>query len=215
MATVGILGTGRMGVRLARAFAGVGHKVVLGSRDAARAREAVREIGHPNVVPGTYDAAVDAPVVLPAIFLRDGLIEALAPYAERLRGKLYVDITNPFNDDYSDFILPWGTSGAERIQEAIPGARVVGAFKNVWWAVLDEPDFAGIANDVFVVADDEAARREFLSLVEGMPFRFVDAGRLANARTVERMTLFLGELGARYGIAPRMGYRFLDGAALD
>jgi NADPH-dependent F420 reductase len=212
MATIGILGTGRMGVRLAEAFAALGHKVILGSRDVARAREAVTKIGRSNVLPGTYDAAVDAPVVLPAIFLREGLIETLAPYAERLRGKLYIDITNPFNDDYSDFILPWGTSGAERVQQAVPGARVVGAFKNVWWAVLDEPDFAGVPNDVFVVADDEAAKREFLALVDGMPFRFLDAGRLANARTVERMTLFLGELGARYGIAPRMGYRFLGAA---
>jgi 8-hydroxy-5-deazaflavin:NADPH oxidoreductase len=212
MATIGVLGTGRMGVRLAGAFANLGHTVVLGSRSAARAREAATAIGHPRVVPGTYDAAIDAPVVLPAIFLRDGLVEALGSYADRLRGKLYIDITNPYNEDYSDFILPWGTSGAERVQEAFPGARVVGAFKNVWWAVLDEPLFAGVPNDVFVVADDEGAKREFLGLVEGMPFRFVDAGRLSNARTVERMTLFLGELGARYGTAPRMGYKFLDAA---
>jgi NADPH-dependent F420 reductase len=213
MATIGILGTGRMGTRLAGAFADLGHTVILGSRHVARAREAAKALGRRNVIPGTYDAAVDAPVVLPAIFLRDGLVETLAPYAERLRGKLYVDITNPFNDDYSDFILPWGTSGAEQVQQAVPGARVVGAFKNVWWVVLDEPDFAGVPNDVFVVADDDAAKREFLSLVDGMPFRFVDAGRLANARTVERMTLLLGELGARYRVAPRMGFRFLDGAA--
>src|SRR5262245_25486226 len=113
MATVGILGTGRMGVRLAGAFADLGHTVILGSRDAARARKAVKALGRRNVVPGTYDDAVEAPVVMPAIFIRDGLIETLGPYAERLRGKLYIDITNPFNDDYSDFILPWGTSGAE------------------------------------------------------------------------------------------------------
>ena len=212
MATIGILGTGRMGVRLAGAFADLGHTVILGSRDVARAREAVKALGRKNVIPGTYDAAVDAPVVLPAIFLREGLLETLAPYRDRLAGKLYVDITNPFNDDYSDFILPWGTSGAERVQEAVPEARVVGAFKNVWWAVLDEPDFGGVASDVFVVGDDEAAKRELLALVDGMPFRFLDAGPLANARTVERMTLFLGELGARYGIAPRMGYRFLGAA---
>src|SRR6185369_7127908 len=97
MAKIGILGTGRMGVRLAKAFAAVGHTVVLGSRDAARAREAVEAIKHNTVV---------APVVLPAIFLRDGLVETLGTYAAELRGKLYVDITNPYNAVYSDFILP-------------------------------------------------------------------------------------------------------------
>ena len=213
MAKIGILGTGRMGVRLANRFGALGHTVVLGSRDVARARDAVRAIGRENVVAGTYDAAIDAPVVLPAIFLRDGLVETLGAYAARLRGKLYVDITNPYNADYSDFILPWGTSGAEHVQQAFPGARVVGAFKNVWWEVLDEPLFEGVTSDVFVVADDDAAKREFLGLVDGMPFRFLDAGRLANARTVERMTLLSGELGRRYEYYPRMGYKFLGAAA--
>ena len=213
MAKIGILGTGRMGVRLAKVFAAVGHTVVLGSRDAARAREAVAAIGRANVVAGTYDAAVDAPVVLPAMFLRDGLVETLGVYAGDLRGKLYVDITNPYNADYSDFILPWGTSGGEHVQQAFPGARVVGAFKNVWWEVLDAPLFDGVKSDVFVVSDDDRAKREFLELVEGLPFRFLDAGRLANARTVERMTLLSGELGRRYDYYPRMGYKFLGAAA--
>jgi len=40
-------------------------------------------------------------------------------------------------------------------------------------------------------------------------FRYLDAGRLANARTVERMTLLSGELGQRYRFFPRMNYRLL------
>ena len=37
MAIIGILGTGRMGTRLAREFANSGHQVILGSRDPKRA----------------------------------------------------------------------------------------------------------------------------------------------------------------------------------
>src|SRR5205807_7771911 len=40
------------------------------------------------------------------------------------------------------------------------------------------PDLRQVAPDV-----------RFLELVEGSPFRYLDAGRLANARFVERMTL--------------------------
>ena len=40
-------------------------------------------------------------------------------------GKLLIDITNPFNDRYDDFILPWDTSGAEELQRRFPAARVV------------------------------------------------------------------------------------------
>jgi NADPH-dependent F420 reductase len=209
MTTVGILGTGRMAVRLAVAFARLGHGVVLGSRTPERAAHLAAGLGYESIRPGDYRATASADVVLPAMFLRDGLLETLRPLASHLEGKLYIDISNPFNADYTDFILPWDTSGAEEIQRAFPQTRVVGAFKNVWWEVFDAPEFGGLLSDVFVVSDDDAARRRFLDLTAGMPFRFVDAGRLRNARTVERMTLLSGELGQRLGYFPRMNYRLL------
>ena len=209
MTTVGILGTGRMGVRLAEAFAKAGTRVILGSRDPRRAKRIVEGMQVFDITPGTYDQAVQAEFVLPAMFLRDGMVTTLQPYRERLAGKIFIDITNPFNGDYSDFILPWDTSGAEELQRQFPQTRIVGAFKNVWWEVFDAPTFGGAVSDVFVVGDDQLAKQAFLNIVGPMPFRFIDAGRLANARVVERMTLLSGELGQRYGYFPRMSYRFM------
>ena len=209
METIGILGTGRMGVRLAAGFARAGARVILGSRDSARAERIVEGLDAPGVSPGTYAEAVEAEFVLPAMFLRDGMIETLEPYRRALAGKIYIDISNPFNADYTDFILPWDTSGAEEIRRHFPEARIVGAFKNVWWEVFDAPRFDGAVSDVFVVGDDEDAKRRFFEIAAPLPFRFVDAGRLANARVVERMTLLSGELGQRYGYFPRMNYRFV------
>jgi predicted dinucleotide-binding enzyme len=143
------------------------------------------------------------------MFLRDGLLDTLEPHRAALAGKLLIDITNPFNDRYDDFILPWDTSGAEELQRRFPAARVVGAFKNVWWEVFDRPTFDGAPSDVYVVSDDEDAKQQFFTVVEGSPFRYVDGGRLRNARIVERMTLFSGELGQRYGYFPRMNWRLL------
>jgi predicted dinucleotide-binding enzyme len=207
--TIGILGTGRMAVRLAKLFTDQGHRVVLGSRTPDRAARICAGLGVQAIQPGSYEQAADAPVVLPSLFLRDGLLETLEPLRPRFDGKLWIDITNPFNARYDDFILPWDTSGAEEIQKHFPRARVVGAFKNVWWEVFDQPSFDGHWSDVFVVSDDAAAKREFLRLVTGSTFRYLDAGRLANARVVERMTLFAGELGQRQGFFPRMNWRFL------
>lgn len=39
--------------------------------------------------------------------------------------------------------------------------------------------------------------------------RYIDAGNLKNARTIERMTLLSGEMGQRYGFFPRMNYQLL------
>jgi hypothetical protein len=207
--TIGILGTGRMGVRLAQMFSRAGQTVILGSRKIDRAARIAAGLELPTLTPGSYEAAANADVVLPAMFLRDGLLEILEPLRHHFDDKVYLDISNPFNDTYTDFILPWDTSGAEQIQHRFPKTRVVGAFKNVWWEVFDAPNFGEGVSDVFVVSDDAEAKATLFQLVENTPFRYIDAGRLANARTIERMTLLSGELGQRYGYFPRMNYKFL------
>ena len=208
-ADIGILGTGRMGVRLARMFARAGRRVVLASRDPSRSQRIVDGLEVPDIVAGTYEEAADAPAVLPAAFIRDGLFDALHLLRDRLEDKLLIDITNPYNDTYTDFITPWNSSGAEELQQRFPRTRVVGAFKNVWWEVFDAPYFDGALSDVFVVSDHAQAKQSFLQLAAGTPFRYIDAGVLKNARTVERMTLLMGELGRRYGYHPRMNWRVL------
>ena len=205
---LGILGTGRMGLRLARMFARAGRSVILGSRDPGRAEWLAANSGM-GLAGGSYEQAVEATAVLPAIFIRDGLWEHLDRFRERLAGKLLIDISNPFNADYSDFLTPWDSSGAEELQRRLRRARVVGAFKNVFWEVFDEPVFDGEVSDVLVVGDDAAAKDQFLALAAGTPFRYLDAGPLSNARTVERLTLLTGPLGRQLDTYPRMNWRLL------
>lgn len=209
MTTIGILGTGRMGVRLAQMFAQAGQQVILGSRNIDRAEQIVAGLGLAALKAGNYEDAAAGDVLLPAMFLRDGMLDTLEPLRHHFDNKVYIDISNPFNDTYTDFILPWDTSGAEQIQHRFPNTRVVGAFKNVWWEVFDAPTFGDTVSDVFVISDDAEAKATVLKLVENTPFRYIDAGRLTNARTIERMTLLSGELGQRYGYFPRMNYKFL------
>ena len=206
---LGILGTGRMGVRLAAMFARAGRRVVLGSRTPERAARIVDRLRAPGVTAGDYSQALTAPIVLPAVFIRDGLFDLLEAHGADLAGKVMIDITNPFNEDYSGFIFPESTSGAEELQKRLPRVRVVGAFKNVWWEVFDAPHFDGVVSDVFVVGDDSRAKAAVFELAEGTPFRYIDGGALKNARTIERMTLLMGEIGRRYNYHPRMNWRVL------
>lgn len=208
-AEIGVLGTGRMGERLAAMFALAGRTVVLGSRTPARAQDIVRRLAIPGLVAGCYEEAASAEAVLPAIFLRDELVPHLASVRHQLDGKLLIDINNPFNEDYSDFLTPWDSSGAEVLQSKFPDARIVGAFKNVFWEVFDQPLFDGTPSDVLIVGDDEEAKAKFLELVEGTPFRYLDAGPLRNARTVERLTLLTGRLGRQLNVYPKMNWRLL------
>lgn len=146
---IGILGTGRMGVRLAAMYARAGHEVVLGSRDTERSRRIAAGLALPGLASGDYDQALDAPVVLPAIFLRDGLLDQLEPLRTVLAGKILIDITNPFNADYTDFITPWDTSGAERMTllSGELGTRL-GFFPRMNYTLLGTPWKPGQADEV-------------------------------------------------------------------
>jgi predicted dinucleotide-binding enzyme len=214
---LGVIGTGRMGPRLAAMFARAGRKVLLGSRDPDRAAEIVSKLDIPTLRAGTSADAIRAPAVLPAVFLRDGLLSLLECHSRDLAGKLLIDISNPFNDDYSDFITPWDSSGAEQVQQRFPQVRVVGAFKNVFWEVFDQPQFGDTVSDVLVTGDDPAAKAKFFELAAQTPFRYLDAGPLIHSRTVERLTLITGSLGRQLDAYPRMNWRLLtqSQAAVD
>ena len=206
---IGVLGTGRMGSRLATMFARAGRKVLLGSRDRDRAAELAAALDLPGLRAGSYSEALEAPVVLPAVFIRDGLFDLLDRQCGRLSGKLLIDISNPFNADYSDFVTPWDTSGAEEIQHRFCQTRVVGAFKNVFWEVFDHPQFGETFSDVLITGDNAAAKAEFMRLAEGTPFRYLDAGPLINSRTIERLTFITSSLGQQLHSYPRMNWRLL------
>ena len=206
---LGVLGTGRMGSRLAAMFARTGRRVILASRDIGRAAAIVDELGIPTLRAGTHEEALSAPAILPAVFIRDGLFDFLDLHRRQLAGKLLIDISNPFNEDYSDFVTPWDSSGAEEVQRQFPEVRVIGAFKNVFWEVFDQPQFGQDLSDVLVTGDDQQAKAEFLQLTAGTPFRFLDAGPLIYSRTVERLTFITSSLGRQLDSYPRMNWRLL------
>ncbi|MEV8538201.1 NAD(P)-binding domain-containing protein [Streptomyces sp. NPDC051572] len=166
--TIGVLGTGGIAVALATMFARAGHEVRIGGRDE--------------------DVVAESSIVIPAALGVQGAVQQLRPWRAGLRGKILVDITNPFTGGHVDFVSPWATGGTTDLAAAFPGARLVGAFKNVWWET-----FTGTADpsvpDIHVISDDLEAKRTFLDLCAPTPFTYVDGGGVDQARRVERMAL--------------------------
>jgi hypothetical protein len=154
-----------------------------------------------TITPCSYQEALEADIIIHALWFKD-LIPWAAKNKEQLANKILVDIVNPFNEDFSDFTLDWGTSAAEELQKLLPKTKIVGAFKNTYYQVFDEPIHNHLKSDVYVTSNDEEAKKKVIELLAPTPFRILDGGQLSNNRLIERLTLFEREIGLRYGNYP-------------
>jgi NADPH-dependent F420 reductase len=193
-------GTGEQGRGLARRLGLAGCRVVLGSRDAARAAAAAADL--PGDVTGADNAgAARAGDVVIVAVPWDGhreLLEALAP---DLAGKVVVDCVNPLGfDKQGAFALPVEEgSAAQQAQAVLPGSRVVAAFHHVSAVLLLDEQVERVETDVLVLGDDREATdlvQALAGLIPGM--RGVYAGRLRNAHQVEALTANLISVNRRY-----------------
>jgi len=200
--TISVLGTGNMGKALVKQAASYAEGPVLwGSRNPRETVELARSFGLDQVAVGSYEDALEADIVIPA-FPAAAMMDWARANREQLQGKIVVDISNPFNEDFSGFTTAWGESSAERLQALLPQSIVIGAFKNTFFKVFESPVFEGRKSDVLVTGDDEEAVIRFIERFKTLPFRFIHAGKLANNRTIERVTLLELELAVRYGTYP-------------
>lgn len=203
---VGIVGgTGPAGRALGARLAAAGATVVLGSRDADRARAAAGEIiarwpGLSLEITGAAneEAASREIVVLATVW--DAVVATAVQLAAQLEGRVAVSMANAITRVGPEFqaLVPVRGSLAATIQAAVPGCRVTAAFQHLPAGRLGELDQAMEA-DVLVCADDEQAAEATVRLVESIPgLRAWRAGSLASACAVETLTAVLVNVNIRY-----------------
>ena len=202
-------GTGALGFGLALRFARAGTPVVIGSRDAERAREAagrVRErLGDKAPARGAVnqEAVREVPAVFLCVPFRNqsenltNLRDALAP------GQLLVDATVPLAAAIGGRAtrvlgVPQGSAAQQAAEMAPEGVRVVSALHTVGAPTLGDLD-QPLDEDVLVCGDRRADKREAAELIERIPgLRCVDCGRLEMARIAESLTALLISVNGRY-----------------
>jgi NADPH-dependent F420 reductase len=200
--------SGALGYGLALRLGAVGIPIVIGSRDAARARETAGKLG--EAVPGgSFEGDANGPaaergeVVFLCVPFRNQS-ETLTNLKEHLReGQLVVDATVPLAAAVSGratrMLGVWQGSAAQQAAEMVPdGVRVVSALHTVSAALLRDPG-TRLDEDILVCGDrkaDKARAIELIERIEGL--RCVDCGRLENARTTESLTALLIGVNARY-----------------
>jgi NADPH-dependent F420 reductase len=201
-------GTGDIGEGLALRLArDTEHTVVVGSREAERARDRTDEYestldgqGHDRTIEGAGNpaAAADADIVVccvPAYYL----VETIEAVSDRLEGSVVVSpaVGMQREDEGLRYNPPGAGSVTALAVDAAPeGVPVVGAFHNLAAARLADLD-ATLGWDVPIVGDDAEAKRRVSTLVEDVEgLAPIDAGGIANAPEVESLTPLLINLAA-------------------
>jgi 8-hydroxy-5-deazaflavin:NADPH oxidoreductase len=197
-------GTGAEGSGLALRWAQAGYRVLVGSRDAARAAEMAVGFGAEGMDNQAAASACDIAVLtVPYAAQRSTLTDLRAA----LQGKILVDVTVPLVPPKVMRVqLPDEGCAALVAQSVLgDGVRVVSAFQNVSAGHLKDPEHV-IDCDVLITGDDPAARAEVVKLASAAGLNGIEAGPLDNAVAAEAMTSLLIWINRKYK-SPGAGLR--------
>jgi 8-hydroxy-5-deazaflavin:NADPH oxidoreductase len=213
---VGVLGSGEVGRRLAGGFRSRGHEVMIGARDPSKPelREWVSGAGA-GVEVGTFKHAAAHGELLVLAVLGNAAEEAIADAdPDNFSGKVVIDAMNPL--DFSGGFPPklsisGDNSLGERVQRALPGARVVKAFNTIGNPYFVDPSFSEGKPTMLIAGDDEGAKRLVRDVLAdfGWPDT-VDIGGIEGSRELEAICIAWVKIGGARG-AWDHGFKLLVG----
>ena len=201
---IAVLGTGMVGRTIAGALAGLGHDVVIGTRDpqATLARTEPDMMGTAPFaewraanagvdVAAFADAASGAELIVNATNGAGSLAALAAAGTPNLAGKIIMDIANPldFSQGMPPSLNPVNTDSlGEEIQRSFPEAKVVKTLNTMTASVMVDPArVAGGDHTVFVSGDDADAKSAAASLFEDAGFAAIDLGNLATGGAMQQI----------------------------
>jgi predicted dinucleotide-binding enzyme len=191
---VGILGSGDVAKALGTGFLELGDDVQLGSRSPeSEALAAWKAKAGVRATTGTFAATAefgDAIVLATHGVDYANVIRLAEP--RHFAGKVVVDATNPleFTSDHRPMLaFGWNDSAGERVQQALPQARVVKAFNTVGNAHMFRPKFPGGPPDMFYCGNDSAAKKQVDEWLRNFGWNPLDIGGIEGARLLEPMCL--------------------------
>ena len=198
--TVAVIGgTGNLGAALAKRLAAAGRRVLIGSRDAERARAAAAQLGASLGAGTNAEVAAAADVVILAVPFASQrtTLQDIAPH---VAGKIVVDTTVPLDPPKVMRVqLPPEGSAALIAQQVLgPSVRVVSAFHNVAAHKLATDE--KVECDVLVFGDDHKARDVVVALADACGLRGVHAGALANSVAAEALTSIIIFINKTYAV---------------
>jgi predicted dinucleotide-binding enzyme len=170
-----IIGFGKIGQALAKAFARSGIEVsVATTRDPKSFASAAAAIG-PEIVPKRLAEAVKADIVFLAV--RYESHRDVAKALPSWKGKTIIDVTNAYGVSPEEL----GEQPSSKVvAQAFTGGRLVKGFNHLVAAVLEQdPAVHGGRRVVFLSSDDDGAAADVGALAENLGFSPIKLGGLS------------------------------------
>jgi predicted dinucleotide-binding enzyme len=190
MATIGLIGAGKIGSQLARLAVKRGYDVVLSnSRGPESLSTLVKELGPKARAATPIEAARAADIAVVTVPLKSYRQVPVEP----LVGKIVIDTNNyyPNRDGHIPELDDESTTTSELLQAHLPKSKVVKAFNHIYAAELTSDGRpAGSKNRraLVIAGDDPAAKKSVTRLLDEFGFDTVDAGPLKEGWRIQRDT---------------------------
>src|ERR1044071_9131908 len=192
-------GTGNLGSALALRLGAPGVKVIIGSRDAQKAENAVANL-KPKMRAGELVGMTNQEAVKQGEFVviavpYEGHAEMVQNLRGQLAGKIVIDTVVPLNK-VRPFVPPAGSALQEAQQILGNEAPVIGALHNVSAVDLGEVDSS--LGDVLVCGDNQEAKQKVMEIITRIGARPFDGGPAAHAYVIEGLTRVIIHLNRKY-----------------
>jgi 8-hydroxy-5-deazaflavin:NADPH oxidoreductase len=190
MATIGLIGAGRIGSQIARLAVANGYSVVISnSRGPETLSELAGELGPKARAATVLEAARSGDIVVVTIPLKNYRTVPVEPLAD----KVVIDTNNyyPKRDGHIPELDNESTTTSELLQKHLPTSKVVKAFNHIYAAELTtDGQPAGTKNRraLVIAGDDQGAKAIVTDLLDRFGFDTVDAGPLQEGWRIQRAT---------------------------
>jgi len=195
---IAIIGAGKIGGTLGRAWAKAGHEVRFGVRNPADSKfDDVRVLGPVITVAQAIAGADVVLLALPGAAVADFAAE----HSASLAGKVVVDATLKFRSPEMNSLAV--------LREKAPAAHLARAFSTLGWENFANPRLGGAAIDLFFCAQAEA-RPAAEQLIGDVGLRPVYLGDIDAAPTVDGLTRAWFALVSAQGRGRRLALKMMQ-----
>ena len=192
-------GTGNLGGALALRLGAPGVRIIIGSRDAEKAKKAVETL-KPQLRAGEMVGMTNQESIRGADYVviavpYEGHAQMVQDIKGQVAGKIIINTVVPLNKG-KPFVPPAGSALQEAQQILGDEAAVVGALHNI--SAVDLADVDSPLGDVLVCGDKSEAKAKVMEIIQRIGARAFDGGPATNAYVIEGLTGVIISLNRKY-----------------